>query len=274
MFVIRNLMAAIDFSEPSILALRHAEMIARRFDAELCAVHVIPLSVPALYAYPVQSVEWQTSQMRDAENRMRALVSQERGGAPPLHFIAQCGHADEEILKLVHETNCDLLVIGSHGRRPFQRWFLGSVASRMLRRTPIPMLTVTDAGRPEGLSFKRILATTDFSDAARFGLEVAGSLARAFGSELTVVHVLADSAQQAAAESFPTNVAGVTVHKQVLTGTPYRTIVHYAEENAFDLIVLGLQGKGFVERSLLGTTAERVIRSTRLPVLSMPHPIH
>ena len=55
-----------------------------------------------------------------------------------------------------------------------------------------------------------------------------------------------------------------------MEGTPYRVITKYAEEHDADLIVINLQSKGFLERAMLGATAERVIRSATVPVLSLP----
>ena len=273
MFSVRNVMAPVDFSEASIRALAYGVEIARRFDASLCVAHIIPVSIPAFYAYPVPSPEWQTSHTIAAENRIRSLVTQEDRDRLRCTFVARCGHIDEELIEIINEASIDFVVMGSHGRRAFQKWFLGSVTLNMLRKVPVPILTVTHSHRPAVLPFKGILAATDLSAAASHGLQIAASLARAFDSRLTVVNVLTDEPEKASAiaEVIPSKIDGVTVHKQLLAGTPHEAIVQYAEGNEFDLIVLTLQGKGFVSRALLGSTAERVVASTVLPVLSVPY---
>jgi nucleotide-binding universal stress UspA family protein len=58
----------------------------------------------------------------------------------------------------------------------------------------------------------------------------------------------------------------------VVEGTPYREIVKFAEHTNADLIILNVQSKSVLERAMLGATAERVIRSSTVPVLSIPVP--
>jgi nucleotide-binding universal stress UspA family protein len=62
------------------------------------------------------------------------------------------------------------------------------------------------------------------------------------------------------------------VATEVVRGIPHREILKFAEGMNADLIVINLQSKGLLERALLGSTAERVIRSARIPVLSIPGP--
>jgi nucleotide-binding universal stress UspA family protein len=64
----------------------------------------------------------------------------------------------------------------------------------------------------------------------------------------------------------------VPITTVVADGVPYEAINRISEQNHADLIVINLQGKGMLERALLGTTAERVIRTAHVPVLSLPLP--
>lgn len=63
--------------------------------------------------------------------------------------------------------------------------------------------------------------------------------------------------------------AGVTVEPVVLEGTPSREIVRYAEEEGCDLIVMGTHGRGGIDRLLLGSVAEKVVRAAEVPVMTM-----
>jgi nucleotide-binding universal stress UspA family protein len=65
---------------------------------------------------------------------------------------------------------------------------------------------------------------------------------------------------------------GVPITTALAEGVPYETINRLASELKADLIVINLQGKGMLERALLGSTAERVIRTATVPVLSLPLP--
>ena len=88
------------------------------------------------------------------------------------------------------------MVMGTHGRKFLGRWFIGSVTEHMLRKVPVPLLTVSHVEVEEhaiGLVLlKRILYTTDLSESSNTGLRYAIELARGTGAQLTVIHVIDD----------------------------------------------------------------------------------
>lgn len=138
---------------------------------------------------------------------------------------------------------------------------------------------------------RSILAPTDFSEPAHRALEYAKSIAENFKAVLHVVHVAADVAledpmltasslaeiQESAAsaltridERIATEERGrVEVRKAVLNGDPHDAILAYAAEHAIELIVLGTHGRGAVERLILGSVAERIVRHAKCPVLTV-----
>ena len=63
---------------------------------------------------------------------------------------------------------------------------------------------------------------------------------------------------------------GLEVDTAILRGEPYEAILHFADENHIDLVVLNLERKSALEKVLLGTTAEKVVRLAHMPVLSIP----
>ena len=63
---------------------------------------------------------------------------------------------------------------------------------------------------------------------------------------------------------------GVAMEALIAEGRPFRKIIEFAEERDVDIIVLNMQSKGMLDRVLLGSTAERVVRLSKTPVLSVP----
>jgi nucleotide-binding universal stress UspA family protein len=138
---------------------------------------------------------------------------------------------------------------------------------------------------------RSILAPTDFSEPAERALEYAKSIAENFQAVLHVVHVAADvtladpmltasslaeideSATSALAridERLTADERGrLEVRTSVLHGDPHDAILTYAAENAIELIVLGTHGRGTVERLILGSVAERIVRHAKCPVLTV-----
>jgi nucleotide-binding universal stress UspA family protein len=180
---------------------------------------------------------------------------------------------------------------------------LGSVAESLLRRLAVPVLTVSHLDSkhtltaPAPVSLKRILYASDLSDEARAGLKFSLRLARGLDAQVTVLHVVdpigAGFLGESAASYLPDyrdRVRGqaeqymdrhialesdgtVPVSTVLGEGRPSIVINEVAAGCKADLIVLNLQGKGKLERMLLGSTAEEVIRTASVPVLSLPLPV-
>ncbi|MCP5145520.1 MAG: universal stress protein [Gammaproteobacteria bacterium] len=144
------------------------------------------------------------------------------------------------------------------------------------------------------LEFKRILYPTDFSPSGNRALGIACELARRFGAELHVMHVVQDIAAIAAygvteaylpvewrkevkaqAEKSLLEVpdaavgAGVNVVRVVAEGAPYYEILNYAKEQGVDLIVMGTHGRTGLPHMLMGSVAERVVREAPCAVMTI-----
>jgi len=148
------------------------------------------------------------------------------------------------------------------------------------------------------ITLKRILVATDFSDASKAALVYGRELAHTFGARLDVLHVVPNLAKYYAAESytatFPEIEEGMEEAAQrevdlLLTDedrrlggramlrtleSPADGITRHAREVNIDLIVMGTHGRGGVSHLLLGSVAERVVRSAPCPVLTVRHPEH
>jgi len=140
--------------------------------------------------------------------------------------------------------------------------------------------------------YDRILVPTDGSPAAEAAVEQAVSLARQYGATIHALYVVDSSAYstleagaevvidsletegERAVEEIATAAeeAGVDVTTAVTTGTAYRGILSYADEHGVDLIVMGTHGRRGIDRYLLGSVTERVVRTADVPVLTVRQP--
>jgi nucleotide-binding universal stress UspA family protein len=140
---IRKILAAVDFSEatPSVAAFACA--MAARFEAKLLVLFVSP----ALKRYRVFEVSpedidfFANSILYDAEEKMRECLQTLFLDAPADGRVAQ-GYPPEEILKTAHNENADLIVMGTHGRQGVSRVMFGSVAEKVVKASPIPVVTI------------------------------------------------------------------------------------------------------------------------------------
>ncbi|MDA1016436.1 MAG: universal stress protein [Planctomycetota bacterium] len=297
MINLKRILAPTDFSQHSNGGVGMACELASRFNAELELLHVAQNP----YYFEGGSYEAYTiiePEMREAAKQQLAVlpgaaweaklnVSRHvRFGAPFLEIVS---HA-----KL---NDIDLIVQNTHGRTGVAHFFIGSVAEKVVRKAPCPVLTVRGTGG--GDVPKRILAATDFGQHSENALNYAVEFANRFGAELHVLHVVSDPAvshpeiglsmlplsefreeieaggqrqldEVNVSESHP----DVLVRKVLRMGSTLAGIVDYAKEADIDLIVLGTHGRNALSQVLIGSVAEKVVRHAPCSVLSVHHPEH
>jgi nucleotide-binding universal stress UspA family protein len=293
---LKKILVPVDFSEPSKKAVTYGLSLAEQFNARLILAHIVPESTALLYAFPTELPDVEKDQYAKAKYEIEKLVPSDRAANSNLVTIVKVGHVEAELLGIVNDEGVDLVVLGTHGRRRIGRWFIGSVTEHLLRNVPVSVLTVSHVELEKHaigfVSLKRILYTTDLSESSSIGLHYAIELARMGGAQVQVVHVVDDEdwvswgpallavfdrmklVQQARRKLDDLvdreKPEGIQIEKSVVEGKPFIKILEIAERGGFDLIVLNLQSKGVLERALLGSTAERVIRGAHIPVLSIP----
>ena len=297
---IRSILCPTDFSAFAGQAVEHAVMLARWYGAELTLAHVYPsmavMGGDALYFPSGLPLDAGTRGRLDSE--LESAVGRARAAGVKVVSTLLEGDPTEEILRHARTTSTDLIVMGTHGRRGFDRWVLGSVAGRIVHRARCAVLTVPRppevAGPAEVRPYKEILCPVEL-----WGWEpvlaAASTIARASGSHLTVLHVVDDLRQYKATartahidwadfeelvardaherlrQAVATQGAGATVDL-VVTGKPYREILETAEARSADLIVMGTHGRNAFERMFVGSTALHVLREARCPVLTVRAP--
>ena len=132
-----------DFSECSEAALRYGLELARRFDARVHLLHVVqdPLTQPwAAEGFSVPLFEVVDKWQKDAKERLALSVPQ--ADADRVTIAATVAWPYAEILRYALEHNVDLIVMGTHGRGGVSHFLLGSIAEKVVRRAPCPVLTV------------------------------------------------------------------------------------------------------------------------------------
>lgn len=128
-----------DFSQHASYALDLAVGLAQQTGAELFILHVLPTP---LAVYGDAMIEPASAVDKEAViKELHALKP--RTGNVPTHFLTAEGDPAPTIVAAAKERGCDLIVVGSHGRRGLRRLLLGSVAEHVLRDAPCPVLTTT-----------------------------------------------------------------------------------------------------------------------------------
>jgi len=142
---IRRVLHPTDFSRASGAAFARALETAKANRAELIILNVIlPTIVPIGdgYVSPKVYAEMEASARAYAQRELAALVARAKKAGARVSALLMEGSPHERIAQAARRKRVDLLVIGTHGRTGVARFFLGSVASRVLAIAPCPVLTV------------------------------------------------------------------------------------------------------------------------------------
>jgi nucleotide-binding universal stress UspA family protein len=280
----RQILVATDYRPSSELAVETAAALAARFAAELTVVHVIE---DAAFPFVV------TQSLREAARaRLDAVVAGLRARRLEVSAVLREGSAWEQICISATEAPADLVVVGSRGRGGAPRVLLGSVAERVIRLSPAPVLTIRPpsegTGAPRGVNgFRHVLAPTDFSAASLRGVDAAVTLAIELDAELTIVHAyelpnyayfileaVANRAEEELRKCLEGQLARVRcrfpkVEGVLRQGDPCHVILDVAKARRADLVVLSTHGRQGLPRVLLGSVAEKVARTSAVPVLTV-----
>jgi nucleotide-binding universal stress UspA family protein len=135
----KHILVPTDFSEPSERALGLAVALAGPFDARLTLLHVwtIPNTGYAeALSWPIDDMERVARTALD--DALESTVKQH----PATEAVLLEGKEWKQILEVVKQRGCDLVVMGTHGRRGLPRFVLGSVAEKVVRLSPVPVITL------------------------------------------------------------------------------------------------------------------------------------
>ena len=142
----RRVLCAIDFSEHSLAALDLALKIAQRNDAMLYLLNVAPMPAGAAGFQPVPMDPYPYLE-KDGRKRLEKVARERIPTAVRYETIVVSGDPAELVLNAARNLDTDLIVIGTHGRKGLSHLVLGSVAERVVRESPKPVLTAHSTAR-------------------------------------------------------------------------------------------------------------------------------
>jgi nucleotide-binding universal stress UspA family protein len=271
----RRILVAADLSAPSLSAVGAAKSLALRWGAALEIVYVqhppvlagwvglggMPPSVPSSAVEPRRKVE-------ERLRRAAAGFPDERLKLRTVH-----GWPTSAIMELARPERADLMVMGTHGYAGLDRLLAGSVAEAVIRSAHIPVLVVPEHRSVAGNA--RVLAPWNGRPYATRALRWARELARGLASELEVLHVaepgLALDWKAASGRRLLASLGtGPDWSLIKRAGDARARIVAEANSGRYELVVLSAHRRAFASDFVLGSTVERVLRHSHVPILAVP----
>ncbi len=188
------------------------------------------------------------------------------------------GDAATRILEAADDYRPSLIAMATHGRTGADRWLRGSVAERVLRRSPFPVLLANP--RANLGAVRRILVPLDGSEMSAAALPVAHQMARLYRAEVVLLHVieprpslyptetLTETPEEVLAllEPFRARLPGVDVRTLATKGSPSFAILDAAKDGV-DLVAMTTHGRTGASRWVFGSVAEHVLHHLETPLL-------
>ncbi|MCA9606407.1 MAG: universal stress protein [Myxococcales bacterium] len=270
-----------DFSEASDRALRYAVELARpHAGAKIRLLHVDDLPT---YGLPDGSVL--DEPLRDSwRERLEDLVER---FADRVEIVPVMTHGPPSGEILAHAGDVDLVVMATRGRNAFARALLGTTAQKVTRACPVPVLTIDPEA--EVRQIRKVLCMVDLTPWSEPALDEAVRWAERTGATLYVVHAFelplytlpdggsifepdlvarvraqANDRMDAFLARWSTKAP---VERLVVEGAPATVARQVMEDEGIDLVVLGTHGRSGMQRLLLGSVAERMLRTSHVPVM-------
>ena len=143
----RRILVPVDFSDSSARALRHAAKRVAESGGSLIIVHVVPADYGWLGIGRDESRDVDRSLQRQAADRLRAFADENVGDNVAADLEIRIGQPAEEIISAARDSKCDSIVLSTRGLTGLDRYLIGSVADRVARLAPCPVVLVRPGKR-------------------------------------------------------------------------------------------------------------------------------
>ncbi|MCF8332668.1 MAG: universal stress protein [Bacteroidales bacterium] len=269
-----KILAAVDFSECSMNAFRHALNYARKIDTNLTLVWVDPETFKF-----ISSTEEKKEATARAREAFDGIWKQYKNDLPSgeLKYLIKRGQVYEEIVKTAVEEEADLIVAGTHGVSGFRDFWMGTNAFRLIMASPIPVLTIRESTVPVE-SIENIIVPIDSTVETKQKNTMVAALAKYFYSTVHVVSVysskmeelrqLVDTHTKETLQYFEQE--NITCEYGFREGSNVTTMaLEYARANEADLIVIMTEQEIKASNLWMGPYAKQMVNYSEIPVLSI-----
>jgi len=279
-----------DGSEGAAEVLHHASEIAHWADATIQVLYVADTTRDSVTVVEGHTVDALAQQGEDVVEE--AAKTLDTLGVSYDTDVVQ-GNPAPTIVDYAERFDQDLVVMPTHGRKGLSRYLVGSVSEKVVRLSSVPVLSVRmQPDETLVFPYENILVPTDGSDAATYAAERVVELAATLDATVHVLSVVDDSTlgpdvrstvaseetERAATDAVDTVVSTAEEHgvtdtvRHVEHGSPVDVILDSIESNEVHAVGMGTTGRRGTDRILLGSVAEKTVRSAPVPVMTVAEP--
>jgi nucleotide-binding universal stress UspA family protein len=233
------------------------------------------------------SPEQNDKRLSNAKVMCEKAVKECASGTLDIEYLVVQGEPHEVIPNIARERECDLIAMGTYGRKGIKRMIMGSVTAGVLLDAPCDVLVVKRPCEECTGEYHSILVPYDGSELGKLAIERVAAIMNSTGATVTIIYVapryeemigffrsqhvkkqLGEETRKIilSGEELASKL-GMKVNTIVEEGRPSDEIIETSQGLKSDLIVMGSHGWRGIDKSILGSTTERVIAHAKIPVL-------
>lgn len=274
-----KILIPVDFSDTSLLAIKHGAFLAKYTKGDLYLLHVINKQYEH-YAVVEQPMHIDSPEKyeKGATNKLNELANQVKSEyGVTVNTIVKIGNATKEIIATEKEIGADMVVMGTHGYSPVEEFVIGSNTLKVITKGSVPVMTMSENAKKFG--YTNILLPIDTSGHSRQKVHYAIELAKTFSAHLHVLGLIgqSDANEDEGMEIVMTQIKKLASDKNVIATSEIlkdvknraQATIKQAEKTKSDVIVIMTDQEAEISGFFLGPYAQQVIHHSSVPVIAL-----
>lgn len=275
---LKSILVPTDFSETGLLAVDHAAYMAKLFQAKLYILHVIETSEFLLGPYSsvmnIRDLEEIETVVTEKLDELEQRIRSEQGIS--VQKIVNSGRISSCIAETAKNIHADMIIMGTHGAKGFEEYFIGSNAHKTVTISPCPVITILTHAKRTG--FQTIVVPIDDTAHSRQKVDHVIALATKYGAQVHLLGLL-NEGDETDENKFNIKLdacekamkkAGLKPIRKLVRGKNIATeAMNYSEKVNADLVVIMTDHESDLNGIFMGALAKQIVNHSQVPVMSI-----
>jgi len=273
-----KILIPVDFSDTSLLAIKHGVMVAKTSKAHIHLLHVVNTHFVSQDMF-IPKVQIDKGEMEHkASEKLNQLAADLKAQGMDVQCSVCTGSPSREISEYAKEKHIDMIIMGTHGYSPMEELVIGSTALKVITKSPCPVMAMSSAASATS-GYSKILLPIDNTVNSRQKVNYALEMAKKFNASVHVLVVLGsgEESEKGAMETVVHQIEelakekGVSLLAEIKTGVKNRanTTVEYGSKIGADLTIIMTDQDAELSGFFLGPYSQQVIHLSKTPVIAI-----
>jgi nucleotide-binding universal stress UspA family protein len=269
-----KILCPVDFSDSSDKTFDTAEFFAEKYDGEMILLHVLEAPTGPMKLFS----SWDEDEARKKVNKMMDDLIAKHGDRPiPYLKMVKVGKPYKAIIEAANELNANLVVMGTNGASGMSEVLVGSNSARVVRQAPNHTLTIRNT--PDHIGFRKILVPLDLTKETAEKVNLAIEFANKFGAEVAIMTVLQtedEEVKKRLQKRMEMSVEFMQKHHVKADSSMVHSkdkiadvVIEYGKQVGADMILIMTQNEAKLTDSIMGSSAERIVNHSPIPVMAV-----